>query len=220
MSDEIWGFLVSGGPIMVPIGFLSVICFGVFIERLLVLRMRRICPKKWAKRVRNHFSAGDVEEAVDMCRVGKTSLSRLFQLTFANQGKSRSELKVLVEERGRIEIAQLEKNISVMGTIASVAPLLGLMGTVWGMILTFEAIQSEGMGSVSGLAGGISQALVTTFAGLAVGIPAFIAHRWANRRIDLLAMGLEEESLKLISLMTATSAEADSEELGSEREMT
>ena len=113
--------------------------------------------------------------------------------------RTRSAIKERLEEVGRREAAELERFIPVLGTIASIAPLLGLLGTVLGMILTFQAIQNEGgMADVSALAGGISQALVTTFAGLCVGIPAVMANRFLLARVDGLLLDLEEVSLGVL----------------------
>ena len=109
----------------------------------------------------------------------------------------RTEIKERLEEVGRREAAELERFIPVLGTIASIAPLLGLLGTVLGMILTFQAIQVEGgLADVGDLAGGISQALVTTFAGLCVGIPAVMANRYLLSRVDGLLLDLEEASVQ------------------------
>ena len=107
-------------------------------------------------------------------------------------------MKERLEEVGRREAAELERFSAVLGTVASIAPLLGLLGTVWGMILTFEVIQSQGMGVVANLAGGISQALISTMAGLSVGIPALVAHRWVLARADRLILGLEDHGAMML----------------------
>ena len=116
---------------------------------------------------------------------------------------TKPQIKEAVEEAGRRELAEMERHTEVVGTVAAIAPLLGLLGTVLGMILTFEVIQDQGLGVVSSLAGGISQALVTTFAGLSVGIPALIGHRYLLSRVDSLALDLEEASSEILDLLEA-----------------
>ena len=125
--------------------------------------------------------------------------------------KSRAELKELAEEVGRRESADLERFTGVVGIVASVAPLLGLLGTVWGMIQTFDVIQTQGMGQIGLLAGGISTALVTTFGGLSVGIPALIAHRYLLSLVDDLTLELEEAALSILDLVTSHAGEGAQE---------
>ena len=110
-------------------------------------------------------------------------------------------IKERVEEVGRREAADMERYIPVLGTIASIAPLLGLLGTVGGMILTFQVIEEQGVKDVADLAGGISQALITTFAGLSVGIPAVVANRYLLARVDAMLIELEEVSLGVLQLL-------------------
>ena len=120
---------------------------------------------------------------------------------------SREDLRDRLEELGRHEAANLERFIPIVGTVASIAPLLGLLGTVGGMIVTFATIQEQGMGDVDRLAGGISQALVTTFAGLSIGIPALIGNRFLLARVDRLLLGLEEQLGRAVLMIRAHSAD-------------
>ena len=128
------------------------------------------------------------------------------------EGTPRSDIKERLEEVGRREAAELERFAPVIGTVASVSPLLGLLGTVWGMIQTFEVIQTQGMGVVGSLAGGISQALITTMAGLTVGIPALIAYRWVLARVDQLVLELEEVGLLVLDLLSGPAPDASGED--------
>ena len=119
------------------------------------------------------------------------------------RGRARADVKELAEEVGRREAAELERYSGIVGIVAAIAPLLGLLGTVWGMILTFRVIEEGGIGQVGQLAGGISTALVTTFAGLSVGIPALMAHRWLLARVDDLLLDMEEAALELLDRVAA-----------------
>ncbi len=199
-------FLINGGPVMIPIGLSSVIALAVFLERLWALRATRVAPRAVRVELVELARQERWADAVTQCRKQSSPLSRILEVCFLNQGRSRARIKELTEEIGRREAFELERYSGVVGVVAAVAPLLGLLGTVFGMILTFEVIQEQGMGVVSSLAGGISQALITTFAGLSVGIPALIAHRYLLARVDRLILEMEEATLEVLDLVKASDA--------------
>jgi len=196
-------FLVRGGPVMIPIGLASVIGLAVFIERLWFLRSSRVVPRATQVELLELSRQGRWSDAVTLCRKSDSPMTRVLEMGFMNQGGSRPRIKTLMEEVGLREAAELERYSGVVGIVAAIAPLLGLLGTVLGMILTFEVIQDQGLGVVSSLAGGISQALITTFAGLSVGIPALIGHRFLLSRVDELVLVLEESALEVLELVRA-----------------
>lgn len=196
-------FLVSGGPIMAPIGLASVVALAAFIERVVALRRVRVVPRAFARQVVELLRQRRWGDAMAACRQEESAAGRVVETALAARGEARSTVKERLEEVGRREAAELERMTAVLGTVAAIAPLLGLLGTVWGMILTFEVIQEQGVGVVSSLAGGISQALITTMAGLSVGIPALIAHRWVLARADLLVLELEDLALDALDLLSA-----------------
>ena len=194
-------FLARGGPVMIPIGLASVVGLAVFIERLWFLRPSRVLPRETRVELIELARQGRWSDAVTQCRKSDSPLTRILEIAFLAQGQSREKVKTLMEESGRREAAELERYSGVVGVVAAVSPLLGLLGTVLGMILTFEVIQDQGLGVVSSLAGGISQALITTFAGLSVGIPALIGHRFLLARVDEMVLGLEDVSLEVLELV-------------------
>ncbi len=194
-------YLWAGGPVMVPIGLCSVIALAVFLERLWALRRERVIPSVFVGRLMTMAREGRLEEARKLASQKEAAVARILEYALQARGESRTILKERVEEVGRREAAEMERYLPVLGTIASIAPLLGLLGTVGGMILTFQIIQEQGLGNVGNLAGGISQALITTFAGLSVGIPAVVANRYLLSRVDSLLLDLEEVSLGLLELM-------------------
>ncbi len=198
-------FLVSGGPVMIPIGLASVIGLMAFLERLVALRRGRVLPRGFCVELEDLVRQRRHDDARTLCRKNGSSVARIMEVAVAHHGDSRSRLKERIEEAGRREAADLERFTGILGTVAAVAPLLGLLGTVWGMILTFDVIQEVGVGVVSSLAGGISQALITTFAGLTVGIPALIAHRSLLARADDLLLEMESYALDLLELLAAPS---------------
>jgi biopolymer transport protein ExbB len=196
--SDVLDFLVSGGPVMVPIGLASVVAMAALMERIVALRTSRIVPQGFAVEVTELLNQGRYPDALTLCRKSESAVSRVVEIAIVARGHTRAEIKVRLEEIGRREASELERYSQVLGTIASVTPLLGLLGTVWGMILTFAVIQEEGLGGVANLAGGISQALITTMAGLSVGIPTLIAYKWVLSRADELVLEMEEISLSVL----------------------
>lgn len=198
---ELTSYIIQGGPVMIPIGIASVVGLAAFLERLVALQRSRVAPADLVKGVLTRIEAGEFDDAVALCTKRPSAASRLLQTAIAHRGASRQSLKERLEEVGRREAAELERFIPIVGIVASISPLLGLLGTVGGMIVTFAAIQEQGLGDVDKLAGGISQALITTFAGLSVGIPALIANRFLLGRVDGLLIQLEEVSLEVLDLL-------------------
>jgi Biopolymer transport proteins len=198
---DLYAFLASGGPVMIPIAIASLIGLAALLERVASLRRGRVVPSGFAVEVVELLKQGRAGDALTLCRKNDTAASRVVEVGLMAEGEPRSRLKERLEEVGRREAAELERYSEVLGTVASVAPLLGLLGTVWGMILTFEVIQKQGLGHVSSLAGGISQALITTLAGLSVGIPALVAYRWVLSRADELVLDLEDVALQVLDLL-------------------
>ncbi len=191
--------LVAGGPVMIPIGLCSLVAVAVFIERLWSLRRGRIVPRAFCVEMMQLVKLERFDDALTNCRKREVAAGRILEVAVLAREQDRGAIKERLEEVGRREAAELERFIPVLGTIASVAPLLGLLGTVLGRIITFQSIQDAGgMADISALAGGISQALVTTFAGLSVGIPAVMANRFLLSRVDGLLLDLEEVSLGIL----------------------
>jgi len=207
-ESDVIEFLVSGGPVMVPIGLASVIALAVFIERVIALRQHNNIPDGFAIEIDDLLSQGRTADAMTLCKKNGCSVARVVTVAIQAAGKTRPEIKERIEEVGRREAAALERFSQVLGTVASVAPLLGLLGTVWGMILTFDVIRAQQGMDVASLAGGISQALITTMAGLSVGIPALISYRWVLSRVDELVLGMEEVAIAVLDRVCSIEEEA------------
>lgn len=192
-------YVVAGGPVMIPILLCSVIGLAAFFERMWALRRDRVVPRSFAVELTELARQRRWNDAVTLCRKRDVVAARVALSAIDARGHDRPIIKERLEEVGRREAADLERFIPVLGTVASIAPLLGLLGTVGGMIVTFQVIQTEGLGNVGSLAGGISQALITTFAGLCVGIPAVVGNRYLLSRVDSLLLDLEEVGLALLA---------------------
>jgi biopolymer transport protein ExbB len=191
----------AGGWLMVPIIACSVIATAVVLERLWALRTRRIMPAHlvaqiWQWHRQNQLTAGRITEVRD-----GSPLGRMLAAGLINRNHSREVMKEAINDIGRHVVADLERHLNTLGTIAAVAPLLGLLGTVFGMIQIFGVIVNVGTGNAGMLAGGIAQALITTAAGLCVGIPALMFHRFFDSRVTKLAVAMEEQALKLVEVM-------------------
>lgn len=193
--------IVAGGPVMIPIGIASVVALAAFLERLWALRRGRIVPDAFCNEVVELLRQRRFDEALVRCKGRPVAAARVFEAALEVRTHGRVRMRERIEEVGRREAAELERGIPVLGTVAAISPLLGLLGTVGGMIVTFDVIDSVGLGNVSSLAGGISQALITTFAGLTVAIPALVANRWLLSRVDALLLDLEEAASVALDLL-------------------
>lgn len=197
-------YFTAGGPVMIPIAACSVLALAAFLERLWALRRGRVVPRAFCVEVVELVRQGRIDDATTRCRTHPVAAARILEAALELRGHARARIKERVEEVGRREAADMERFVPVIGTVAAISPLLGLLGTVGGMILTFEVIQSEGLGNVGSLAGGISQALITTFAGLSVAIPALIANRYVLSRVDAMLLELEEVASTVLDLLDPT----------------
>ncbi len=193
--------IYAGGWLMVPILACSIIATAVAIERAWSLRRSRIMPPNLVTRIWEWHRAGQLTTArISEIHAG-SPLGRLLAAGLINRDHSREIMKEAIEDSGRQVVAELERFLTTLGTIASVAPLLGLLGTVLGMIEVFDQIRGGGVGNAALLAGGISKALITTAAGLSVAIPALLLHRFFDNRVSRLALEMEEQALRLVEVI-------------------
>lgn len=186
---------------MLPILICSVAVIAITIERLWTLNPRKVAPRTllgqvWSWLKNNQVSADKLSELRDSSPLGK-----VFAAGLSNSRHGRDVMKDSIEEAAGQVVHDLERFLGALGTIAAVAPLIGLLGTVVGMIQVFTAIMLQGTGNAGVLAGGISQALITTAAGLTVAIPALMAHRYFQRRVDTIVVTMEQEAVKLVDAL-------------------
>ncbi len=190
-----------GGLFMVPILLLSVVAVGIFLERLWVLRKKLVFAPERLGDLEALLSRKKASEARGYCQRINTPVARICLAGLDNLDEPRSVIKESMEDRGRAEALELRKYCGSLQTIASVSPLLGLLGTVSGMIKVFDAISMEGVGNPGSLATGISEALITTAAGLCVAIPTFMAQRYLASRAEVLTHILEEYSSHMLKFL-------------------
>ena len=189
--------LESGGLLMIPIMICSVLATGIIGERLWALRTSRILPQSLVPEIWHLYRQKKLDVAqIRMLRRG-SPLGAILAAGLNNHRHGREVMKESIEETGRQVVHDLDRFLNTLGTIASITPLLGLLGTVVGMIKVFSVITTVGVGDPAVLAGGISEALITTAAGLSVAIPSVMFYRYFQGRVTELVLKMEEESLKL-----------------------
>ena len=200
--------VVKGGPFMYLILFCSVVALAIFMERLWVLRRKLIIPKDFIVKVEDFVQRNKIADAIFLCQGNSSSIARTFLAGLKNAGRGMWLVKEAIEDKGRREGVILERNIGVLLTIANLSPLLGLLGTVSGMIKTFNAISVYSVGGPAHLAGGIAEALITTAAGLLVAIPTLVAYRFLLDKAQIIIFEMEESSIRLVDTMEGIKSNA------------
>jgi len=188
--------VLAGGPFMWPILLCSVIAAGIILERMWTLQSRRVMPPDLTRRIWALVEAGQANDKVIAALEVNSPLGKLLATGLANRHRPREVLMERLEDAGRHVAHDLDRFINTLGTIAGVAPLLGLLGTVVGIIKAFEAIHTQGLGDPRILSGGISEALLTTAAGLLVAIPSQVAYRYLRGRVDGTVVQIEKDVLR------------------------
>nr|WP_192879422.1 MotA/TolQ/ExbB proton channel family protein [Microbulbifer sp. A4B17] len=196
-----YDLLMLGGWLMLPIVICSLAVIAICVERLWTLHSQHIAPSAllsevWGWLKNNQINAEKLKELRDSSLLGK-----IFAAGLSNSRHGREVMKDSIEETAGQVVHELERFLGVLATIAAVAPLIGLLGTVIGMIDVFSQIVIQGTGNPAALAGGISKALITTAAGLTVAIPALMAHRYFQRRVDTIVVAMEQEAVKLVDAL-------------------
>jgi len=191
----------AGGWLMLPIILSSIIAMAIIIERSWAYRSGHVIPENLVSQIWQ-LHKNDQLTAAHMASLRDGSpLGRILAAGLVNRNHPREVMKESIEEEGRQVVHELERYLNTLGTVAHIAPLLGLLGTVIGMIKVFTVITTAGVGNPAVLAGGISEALITTAAGLCVAIPAMIFHRFLTGKVERLVVGMEEQALRMVEVM-------------------
>jgi biopolymer transport protein ExbB len=198
-----WEIVKSGGIFMVPIIISSIILVGIVFERLWTLQRKRVLPQELIKKVSQLAEANQVNAKVIDALEKNSPLGRVLAAALANRDRGRAIMMERVEDTGRHVVHELERFVNSVGTIASIAPLLGLLGTVTGIINAFKAVMLGGMGDPRMLAQGISEALVCTAGGLTVAIPAYIAHRYLRGKVERIVVDMEKVAVNFADSLGA-----------------
>ncbi|MBC7182914.1 MAG: MotA/TolQ/ExbB proton channel family protein [Marinobacter sp.] len=193
--------LKAGGILMVPIVACSILALAIILERFWTLRPSRVAPPQTINELWRWIKKKELNGRKLKALQGSSPLGRILAGGLINAKHGREIMKESIEHEASQVIHDLERFLNPLGTVATITPLLGLLGTVIGMIKVFAEIQLAGVGNAGNLAGGISEALITTAAGLSVAIPALICHRYFIRRVDELVVGMEQEAIKLVEVV-------------------
>ena len=188
----------KGGWMMYPILFCSILMVGIAIERVYSLRRKNIIDPDFLKKVRSHWNWKDIQLGLQLCNTYDTSLARILKAGLLRFGGKVDEIERAIEGAGQHEASLLTSNLRVLGAVANITPMLGLLGTVFGMIKAFNVISQSGTGNPGLVANGISEALITTAAGMVVGIPALALYHYFRGRIERFVFEMEEVSFQLV----------------------
>lgn len=191
----------EGGPLIYPLLAMMVWGLGIIVFEAFTLKREKVIGPEVVDEVERLLLAGKVAEATAYCKQHPVPMTRILLAGILNYQKGEAELKEILEHAGRQEVPVVRRNLTALGTIASVAPLLGLLGTVFGMIDVFAALARETMVSASTLAGGISEALLTTALGMVIAVPALAFHNFYIARAQRLILEMEKVSLHLVAVL-------------------
>jgi biopolymer transport protein ExbB len=193
--------LKAGGFLIWPILLCSVIALAIILERFLALKSGDVAPPELLDHIRKLLKKGELDNQAINEIEENSPLGKVLAAGLRNPNQHRVVIKEAIEEAGRHVVHDLERHLQTLGTIANITPLLGLLGTVIGMIKVFSAITTFGVGDPQALAEGISEALVTTAAGLSVGIPSLMFHRYFKGKVNTLTVDMEQQALKFMKIL-------------------
>lgn len=202
----------AGGWLMLPIILSSVIALAIIAERLWSLQVRRVLPKHLVAQVWRWEKIHQLDKEHLKELQASSPLGAILAAGIVNRQQHRDVMKESIEDTGRHVVHELERYLNSLGTIAAITPLLGLLGTVIGMIKVFATITTQGVGDPGALAGGISEALITTAAGMSVAIPTLMFYRYFRGRVRMLVLKMEQQAMLMVEIMDGTRPRPEEEE--------
>ena len=201
-----WEIVRAGGPLMVPIILCSIGAAAIILERFWTLQDKRVIPPDLTRKVAQLVESNQINDKVIAALEQNSPLGRILAAGLANRHRPREIMIERLQDTGRHVIYELERFLNTLNMIAGVSPLLGLLGTVTGIIKAFDAVQAGGMGDPRMLSGGIAEALITTAAGLCVAIPSLIGFRLLRGKVDRIVIQMEKDSLRLADEVDAAAS--------------
>ncbi len=203
---SLWGIFVAGGPVMWPILLCSIFALAIVLEKFWHLHKIQIDTQEFLGNILDKMKRHQIKEALSVCDNTQSPISHILKAGILKYDRPRAQIKEAIEDASLYEIPRLEKNLSALATIAHISPLLGLLGTVTGMVRCFQTIQAKATSfhpvSPGDLAGGIWEALLTTVAGLIVAIPTFVIYNYLVSRINNFILEMEKASTELVNFLT------------------
>ncbi|MBZ0206693.1 MAG: MotA/TolQ/ExbB proton channel family protein [Flavobacteriales bacterium] len=200
---SIWELIQNGGwYIMGPLGIMSLIAVYIIIERSLAIRRALKEEKDFMEKIRDYIHDGKIDSAKNLCAQNPAPVARMLDKGISRIGRPLKDIEVSIENAGKLEVYKLEKGLSILATIAGAAPMLGFLGTVIGMIVTFHTMKISGAGvEISQLSGGIMQAMVTTVAGLIIGIIGYVAYNTLVARVTKVVQNMEATTITFMEVL-------------------
>lgn len=199
---SIWSLMLKGGIVMIPLAILSIVAIYIFIERYFAISRASNEETNFMNNIRDFIHNGRIDSAKSLCRNNQSPIARMIAKGIVRIGRPLTDINAAIENVGKLEIAQLEKNIAVLATVAGAAPMLGFLGTVIGMVRAFYNMSMAGPNiDISLLAGGIYEAMITTITGLTVGIIAYICYNILVARIEKVVFMLEARATEFMDLL-------------------
>lgn len=198
-----WEIVRAGGPLMWPIILCSIAAVAIILERLWTLQDRRVLPPELTKKVWQLVEAGQINDKVIGALERNSPLGRVLAAGLTNRHRPREIIMERLEDTGRHVVYELERFLNTLGTIAVISPLLGLLGTVTGIIRAFHAIELGGVGDPRALSGGIAESLIATAAGMCVAIPSLFSYRYLRGRVDRIVVEMEKDAIRLADAVEA-----------------
>lgn len=196
-------FLKKGGIIIYPLILCSIICLAVIIEKLLTLRRKKVIIPEIVSLIENIKGVDDVGLALSICEKHRGPFANIIRVGLESREKPKDEIREALVDQGRQEVHQLERGLGILETVAGIAPLLGLLGTVIGILKVFNIISAMGVGQATALAGGISEALITTIVGLSIAIPAVVVFNYFSNKAENFVLEIEKHSSRLLNTLTS-----------------
>ena len=210
--QSVWDFILKGGPMMVPLALCSLLALGVIVERLLSLRRARVIPPGFLDGLKAQLNggAGNHENAIEYCRRSGSPIANILAAGIRRISKSIEVIEKHITEAGEREMMKLRKYLRLLSVVAAIAPLMGLLGTIFGMIRAFQtvAVSGEAMGKTELMAKGIYEAMITTAAGLMLAIPVLVCYHWISAKIDRLVVEMDQLTVEFVEEHVLPSAPA------------
>lgn len=200
--EQVVDFFVKGGLIMYPLLICSIIGLAIVIEKTVSLRRTKVIVPEIVSVLDNIKGAGDIGLAVSICEKHEGPFANVIRVGLESRELPKEEIKEALDDQGRQEVRDLERGLVILETIAGITPLLGLLGTVIGILKVFNVISVQGVGQASALSGGISEALITTVVGLSIGIPAVVVYNYFMNKAEGLILEIEKYSSVLVKKVT------------------
>ncbi len=214
--EHVMEFFQKGGFVMYPLLLSSIVGLAIVIEKALSLRHKKVIIPEIVSVLDNIKGSGDIGLAMSICEKHKGPFANIIRIGLENRFLSREEIKETLNDSGRQEVHRLERGLVILETVANIAPLMGLLGTVTGILRVFNVISTLGMGHASAMAGGISEALITTIAGLFIGIPAVVGYNYFTSKAEDLILEIEKYSTLLLNKVVSFQVDDKNKELQKE----